>query len=108
MALELHDRFSGINANLDDLQSGIEACARAADAFHTDAAGFVEILTRMNNASLIDALMKHANKLQTCARDQRGALRELRRAFTRLQAELKRSNGAVRPPPDCAADRSRR
>jgi hypothetical protein len=43
--------------------------------------------------------------LQACARDQRAAMQELREGINRLQQELKRSNGAVRPPPILEADR---
>jgi len=100
--------MAGINASLDDLQSGVEACSRAAVALHTNAAGFGEILKRIKTVPLIGLLVKRAADLQACARDQRGALRELRHAIARLQAELKRSNSAVRPPSAVAADRSRR
>lgn len=108
MPLDLKDRMTAIDVNLDDLQSGVEASSRAADALHTDAAGFDKILKRFKNVPLIGSLVRRAVELQTCARDQRAALRELREAITRLQKELTRSNSAVRPPPASAADRSRR
>lgn len=106
--LDFRNRIAGINANLDDLQSGVEACSRAADALHTQATGFGEILKRIANAPLIGPLVKRVVYVQTCVRDQRGALRELRRALSGLQEDLKRTNSAVRPPPAVAADRSRR
>jgi hypothetical protein len=106
--LDFRHRIAGINATLDDLQSGVEACSRAAEALHTDAAGFGEILKRITNPPLIGPLVKRIGNLQACVRDQRGALRELRRALAQLQEDLKRSNSAVRPPPAVAADRSRR
>jgi chromosome segregation ATPase len=108
LILEFRDRIVGINTNLEDLQSSVEACTRAANALQTDTAGFIETLRRIKNVPLLGALVKRAAELQARARDQRGALRELRHALRELQSELKRSNGAVRPPPAVAADRSRR
>jgi predicted nucleic acid-binding Zn-ribbon protein len=100
--------MAGIDANLDDLQSGVEACVRAADSLHNDATGFEEILKHIQNAPQIGALTKRAAELQACARDQQEALQDLREGIARLQEELKHSNDAVRPPRLSAADRSRR
>ena len=84
-----------INANLDDLQAGIEAGSRAAETLHTDT-------TKCNgrlNAPLLRAVVRHVNDLQACARDQRVAMQELRDGIVRLEKELERSNGAVKNPP---------
>ena len=94
--------------NVDDLQSGVEACSRAADALHTAAERFGEILKQLENAPLVGPLMKRAADLQACARDQRGALRELRRGLAALRADLKHADCVVRPPPAIAAEESRR
>lgn len=106
--MNLKDRMAAIDVNLDDLQSGVEASSRAADALHTDAAGFNKILKRFKNVPLIGSLVRRAAELQACARDQRAALRELREDISRLQKDLTRSSGTVRPPRASAADRSRR
>lgn len=93
--MKLTDRMAGINANLDDLQSGIEACSRAANTLQTDTTKFNGFL----NVPLLRAVVRHVKELQRCARDQRAAMQELRDGITRLQQELKRSQRAVRPPP---------
>jgi hypothetical protein len=97
-----------IDANLDDLQSGVEACSRGAAAIHADAASFGKILEQIKGEPLIGSLMRRAADLAATARDQHEVLQELRDGIARLQEELKRSNGAVRPPPAVAADRSDR
>jgi hypothetical protein len=99
----LRDRFAGINANLDDLQAGIEAGSRAADTLQTDTTKFDGAL----KAPLHRAVVRHVKDLQACALEQRAAMQELRDGISRLQRELKRSNGAMRPPP-AAADEPRR
>ena len=93
--------MAGIDANLDDLQAGIEAGSRAANTVYTDTTKFNGLL----NAPLLRAVVRHVKDLQTCTRDQRAAMQELREGIARLQEELKRSNGAVRPPPIMEADR---
>ena len=97
--MKLKDRMATIDANLDDLQSSVEACSRAARALHTSAASFDKILRRIKNAPLIATLARRALELQLGARDQREALMELRESIVRLQQEMKHSNGVVRPPP---------
>ena len=93
--LVLKNRLAGIDTNLDDLQASIEACSRAANALRTDttnsAGGF--------RAPLLRTVVQHVRDVQACARDQRAAMQELREGIALLQQELKRSNGAVRPPP---------
>jgi hypothetical protein len=95
--------MAGIDTNLDDLQSGIEACSRAATTLQTDT-------TKCNgslSAPLLRAMVRHVKELVACAQDQRAAMQELREGITRLQHELKRSNGAGRPPPAVASGRSK-
>ena len=87
--------MAGIAANLDDLQSGIEAGSRAADTLQADTTKFNGQL----NAPLLRAVVRHVKNLQACAHDQRVAMQELREGISRLQQELKGSKNAVRPPP---------
>ena len=98
--MNLRERMASIDTNLDDLQSGIEACSRAANTLQTDTTKFNELL----DAPLIRAVVRHVEGLQVCARDQRVAMEELRESITRLRQELKRANGAVRPPPAADAE----
>jgi ABC-type transporter Mla subunit MlaD len=83
-----------IDANLDDLQSGIEASSRAADILQADTTKFNGLL----NAPLLRAVAQHVKDLQACARHQEAAMHELRDGIARLQQELQRSNSMVRPP----------
>lgn len=92
-----------IDANLNDLQSGVDACSRAADAFRFDAARLVGLARRIKNAPVIDSLVRCAAQMKACARYQRGALRELRASIARLQHETRRSHRTVRPPPRASA-----
>jgi hypothetical protein len=91
----LNDRMASIDTNLDDLQSGLEACSRAADILHADTTKFSGFL----DAPLLRAVLGHVKELLLCARDQRVALQELRGSVARLQSELESSQGAGRPPP---------
>jgi chromosome segregation ATPase len=102
--LNFTDRIAGLDTNLEDLQAGIEATARAADTLQTDTTKFDGLL----KASLLRAVVRHVQELQACARDQRAALQELRDSISRLRQELKRSHGVVRPPPIIGADAVRR
>jgi hypothetical protein len=107
--VDLKDRLAGIDANLDDLQAGVEACARAAEALYTDTAKFAELLKRIKNAPVIASLLKRAGDLEAFARDQRGTMEELRVQIARLQEDLRHSNfAATRPRLAAASDRSRR
>jgi hypothetical protein len=99
--VKLKDRMAGIDANLDDLQAGIEAGSRAADTLQTDTTKF----NGLPNTPLLRAVVRHVKDLQACACDQRAVMQELREGIARLQQELKRSNGAVRPPPIMEVDR---
>jgi len=82
--------MAGIDTNIDDLQSGVEACTRAAHTIQSDAAAVDrQVSTRIERADLIGVLVKRAKELQACALDQSGALRELRQNVALLRAELK-------------------
>ena len=93
--MDLTDRMAGIDTNLDDLQAGLEASSRAADALQSDTTKFNGLL----KAPLLRAVVRHAKELHDCAHDQLAALQELRDGISRLQEELTRSQSAVRPPP---------
>jgi hypothetical protein len=95
--------MAGIDANLDDLQAGIEAGTRAARTLQADTTKFNGSL----GTPLLRDVLRHIKDLQACARDQRAAMQQLREGISRLQEELKRSNGAVRPPPVALAARAR-
>jgi len=83
--MDWKERFVSINANLDDLQSGVEGGCRAADSVRRDAAA-------MNgsppDSNLLRSLTEHAIELETCTSHQRGAMRELRQNIARLAREL--------------------
>lgn len=102
--VNLKDRMANIDANLDDLQSGVEASSRAADTLFTDTAKFNGPV----NPPLLRAVVRHAENQQACARDQREALTELRDNIRGLQQELKRSKDVVRPPPGISSKVPRR
>src|SRR5438034_11543671 len=86
--MNLKDRLAGIDANLDDLQSAVEASSRTADALHSDAAGFSQALKWIKDAPAIESVVRRAAELQVCTRDQGGVIRELREAIARLQEDL--------------------
>jgi hypothetical protein len=94
--------MAGIAANLDDLQSGIEACSRAADTLHADITKSDGLL----NTPWLRAVVQRVKDLQACARDQRAAMQELREGITRLQQELKVQTGrsGLRPSAQAGSD----
>jgi hypothetical protein len=102
--MKLSDRMAGIDANLDDLQAGMEASSRAADALQLDTSQ----LNGRLSAPLLRSVLRHVRDLRSCARDQRAAMQELRNAIDRLQEELKFLHSAVRPPPLSQPQRSAR
>jgi len=104
-------RLAGIDANLDDLQAGVEAFVRAAEALHTDAAKYHKILKQLKNAPFIRSLTKRLGELEEFARDQEGTLRELREHIDRLQEGLRAGGFQMRTrglAAAAAADRRRR
>ena len=109
LPLNLKTRLAGIDANLDDLQAGAEACTRTAEALHNDAVKFDRILKRMKDAPFVGSLLKRLNELEQYARDQEGTLQELREHIDRLQEGLPSVVSGVRPQAlATAADRRRR
>ena len=89
--------MAGIDTNLDDLQSGVEACTRAAHTIRIDAAAVDQQVSKLiEHADLIGLLVRRAGELQAAALDQSGALRELRQNVALLRAELKLPNTAQR------------
>ena len=60
--------MAGIDTNLDDLQSGVEACTRAAHTIQSDAAAVDQQVSNLiEHADLIGLLVRRAKELQTCA-----------------------------------------
>jgi hypothetical protein len=88
--MNLKDRMTAIEASLDDLQSGMEASSRAADALKFDTTKSGEERSR--------SVLRHVKDLESSARHQRAAMQELRNSVARLQEELERSSRGVRPP----------
>ena len=53
--MDLTDRMAGIDTNLDDLQAGLEASSRAADALQSDTTKFNGLLkAALRNAAGMD------------------------------------------------------
>jgi len=102
--VNLRNRMAGIDANLDDLQAGVEASSRAADILQRDTTKFNGGL----KAPLLRAVLRHVKELQECTRDQRAALQELRDGVSRLQQELRRSPAALKPLPLAVSEAGRR
>jgi hypothetical protein len=102
--VKLEAHWTNVDTNLDDLQSCLDAGSRAADTLYTDTTKFNGFL----NGSLRRAVVRHIRELQSCGRDQRAALRELRDNIVQLQLKLIRSKSAVRPPPAISAEARRR
>ena len=97
--MNLRNRLAGIDANIDDVQAGAEACSRAADTLNADTAQFNGLL----KAPLLRSVVRHIKELRACARDERTALQELRNSVAGLREELKVSGrAAIRPPPAIA------
>jgi hypothetical protein len=95
--VNLRNMMAGIDTNLDDLQSGVEACTRAAHTIQSDATAVDRQVSKLiEHADLIGLLVRRAQELQVCVRDQKGALRELRQNVALLRAELKLSYTAQR------------
>jgi len=102
--VNIGERMAGIDANLDDVQAGAEACSRAADTLIADTAQFDGLL----KGPLLRSVARHVKELQACARDQRASLQELRNSVAQLREELQITNrAAIRPPPLSALERQR-
>jgi hypothetical protein len=102
--VDFDNRLNVIEANLDDLQAGVEACSRAANKIDGDAAKSNGLVRAPLHRSLLD----HVKDLLTCLRDQHAVLGELRRSVIELRHEGS-AQRPVRPPPDIrtAASRTR-
>jgi hypothetical protein len=106
--MTLKNTMAGIDANIDDLQSGIEAGRRVANRLEHAAEDFNRLMDkRLKNADLVGTLARHARELQACARDQCGAMKELRESMVHLREELNVSKQMSRQLQDQAADRGR-
>ena len=106
--MSVRDQLTGIDANLDDLESGVDAGSREADHIRQTAAKIERLqLKALESADLLGRLVRHAQELQVCVRDQRAALQELRATVAQLHDELKASNFPVRSSPASAPDRRR-
>jgi hypothetical protein len=102
--VNIRERLAGIDANLDDLQSGMEASSRAADSLHSDTTKFNGLL----KAPLLRSVVRHVEEVRACARDERAAMQELRNSVARLRRELQiAQRAAIRPPPAAGADAGR-
>ena len=98
--MNLRERLAGIDANLDDVQSGMEASSRAADSLQTDTTKFDGLL----NGPLLRSVVRHVQELRACALDQRAAFQELRNSVARLRKELQIAQRAAIRPPTADAD----
>jgi predicted nucleic acid-binding Zn-ribbon protein len=106
--VNLRHRLTELDTNLEDLQSGVDAGSREADNIQKTAASIDRLqLEPVENANLVRTLVRHAQELKACVRDQKEALQELRIAMARLRDELTASNQAVRPPPASPAGQRR-
>jgi len=86
----LATRFSGVEAGLDDLQSGIEAGSRTVVSLRKDAVRADRLLsTALRTAHAAGTLVRHTKELQACLRDQQKAMRELRQTMADLRQQLK-------------------
>ena len=75
--VSLRDQLTGIDANLDDLESGVDAGSREADHIRQTAAKIERLqLKALESADLLGRLVRHAQELQICVRDQREAMQE--------------------------------
>jgi hypothetical protein len=107
--VSVKDRLTGIDTNLDDLESGVDAGSREAEGIRNTAARLEQVqVNTFERAKLLGTLARQAKELQACVCDQRAALKELRTTVGRLNDELKAPNPAVRPPQADAAFRQRR
>jgi hypothetical protein len=77
--------MTSVEASLDDLQAGMEACSRAADSLQTDTTKFDGLL----KGPLLRSVVQHVKELRACARDQRAAMQELRDSLAELRQELR-------------------
>jgi hypothetical protein len=84
--MDMRDIIANIDTNLDDLRSGVDACARSANHLRVEVAAVDD---GANEA--MKSVLARSEELRSWAHDQRGAIRELRENITLLRAELKRA-----------------
>ena len=93
----LDTRFNGVEAGLDDLQSGIEAGSRTVVSLRKDAVYADRLLsTALHTAHAAGTLVRHAKELEACLRDQRKAMRELRHTMDALRQEMRAMRRTIR------------
>jgi len=92
--VDFDNRLNAIEANLEDLEAGMEACSRAANKIDGDTTNSNGLLKAPRHRSLPD----HVKDLLSCLRDQRAVVRELRRSVIELRQE-ESARRPVRPPP---------
>lgn len=89
--VRIKDRLAGITANVDDLQAGVEASSRAADAMLQESRTIKSSVKLISLAlESMKALVRHAVLLRSCSRDQCVVLVELRKGVVQLQKDLER------------------
>jgi hypothetical protein len=97
--VNIRDWLTGIETNLDDLQSGVDAGSRQVGHLQKATASIDRLrLQPLESADLVGTLLRHTKELEGWVSHQREALVELRVAVSRLRDELMGSN-AVGPPP---------
>jgi predicted RNase H-like nuclease (RuvC/YqgF family) len=95
--MTLDTRFNGVEAGLDDLQSGIEAGSRTVVSLREDAVRADRLLsTALCTAHAAGSLVRHTKELQACLRDQQKAMRELRQTMADLRQEMKAMRRTIR------------
>jgi hypothetical protein len=105
--VNLATRLAAIDTTLDDLQSSLEAGLRAATRVRRDAQAVDQRLTGPHGGrALVGSLVRHVKELQSCTRDQREALMQLRRMLAKLRLEMERGCPVV--PAAEAADATRK
>jgi hypothetical protein len=82
------DRRAGIDANLDDLQAGVEACGRAAELLHDDAADFDASYKRTGKTGPFKSLVDRVDQLQAWICEQQTVLDELREGIVCSRQEM--------------------
>ena len=89
---KIEDRLTTVAANLDDLQSGLEAGSRAAGSIEKDADRINRLLEdQMRAADLAGTLMRRTRELRRCLQDQRAALKALRSNMRQLRKDPART-----------------
>ena len=79
-----------VDAHLDDLQSEIEAGARALEKIHAHACRIDQLTaTHVRRVGLNSDLIRQIASLRRSVKQQRGTLRELREEMRRLLSQLK-------------------